>query len=199
MIKKTIKRMFIIVSIIVVITVLFVTGVIIADAIIHKDEVPSFFGWKPFIVLSGSMEDDISTGDLAIVKEVDILILKENDIISFINDTGTVTTHRIVEIVEENGVKKFRTKGDSNNAVDPDLVLPECVEGLFIFRIPMFGNILINLKEPKTVAIILLAILVIGLLWMNMLEKKENKKAMAENEQYKKEFEEFKKRQEAKK
>ncbi len=60
----------------------------------HQDEVPSFFGWKPFIVLSGSMETQISVGDLVIVKEVDTSIFKKGDN-NNIRDEGTVLPEQV--------------------------------------------------------------------------------------------------------
>lgn len=91
---------------------------IIIQAITHKDKIPNIFGIKPMIVLSGSMETQISVGDLAIVKNIDAKELKEGDIIAFRNGENTVTTHRIVEIKEENGNLSFTTKGDNNNTND---------------------------------------------------------------------------------
>ena len=35
---------------------------------IKPDEIPSIFGYKPFIVLSGSLETEIYKGDLVIVQ-----------------------------------------------------------------------------------------------------------------------------------
>ena len=56
-------------------------GVILINSFTHPDEIPSFFGWKPFIVLSGSMESEIYAGDLAVVKESDSV--KQGDIITY--------------------------------------------------------------------------------------------------------------------
>ena len=146
----------------------------------NKDEIPSFFGWKPFIVLSGSMETSIYTGDLVVVKEIDASVLKKDDIIAFRNETDTVTTHRIVDSINQNGNICFRTKGDNNNTEDAELVQSKDIEGKYIFKISGLGNILMMLKEPKTLAIILLAILVIGLIWINILDKIENKQIKKE-------------------
>ena len=73
---------------------------IIACSIMYKanaypDKVPDIFGIKPMIVLSGSMETSIHTGDLVFVKMVDPATLKKNDVIAFRNEADTVTTHRI--------------------------------------------------------------------------------------------------------
>jgi signal peptidase len=70
---------------------------------IHPDRVPSIFGYKPFVVLSGSMEAEIAKGDLAITKEIDADTLQKNDVVAFWDKQGHVVTHRIVDIVEKNG------------------------------------------------------------------------------------------------
>lgn len=49
--KKIVKILEIII-IIVLLVILFVSGVIIVKSYTNPDEVPSFMGWKPFIVLS---------------------------------------------------------------------------------------------------------------------------------------------------
>ena len=50
---------------------------IIIQANTNKDEVPSVFGYKPFIVLSGSMEYEIHHGDLIFVKTINPETYKE--------------------------------------------------------------------------------------------------------------------------
>lgn len=192
MIKKIVK----ILAVFLTALILFISSVILIDSITHKDEVPSFFGWKPFIVLSGSMETSIFTGDLVVVKETDAKVLKKDDIIAFRNEADTVTTHRIVEVVNQNGNICFRTKGDNNNAEDADLVQTQDVEGIYVFKISGLGNILMDLKEPKNLAMILLVILVVGLIWINILDKMEKKNLKIQEDKDRKEFEEFKKQKE---
>ena len=91
---EKLKKAISIIIFIILITILFVSVVILINSYVHPDKIPSFFGWKPFIVLSGSMETQIMTGDIVVVKEVDTNILKENDIIAF-KDNDIVVTHRI--------------------------------------------------------------------------------------------------------
>ena len=74
---------------------------VFVQTLTKPNEVPSIFGYKPFIVLSGSMETELYRGDLAIVKEVDVNSLKENDIIAFKDKDNYVVTHRIVKIEKD--------------------------------------------------------------------------------------------------
>ena len=155
--------------------ILLIAGIIMYKANTDPDKVPDVFGYKPMIVLSGSMETSIHTGDLVFVKMVDTTSLKQNDVIAFRNESNTVTTHRIVEIVYENGKQYFKTKGDANNANDKNLVAMKDVEGLYVARIPKAGNLLMFMQKPIGLFIALLVILVIGLLWLYMVSRKDDK------------------------
>ena len=159
-------------------------------------KVPDVFGYKPMIVLSGSMETSIHTGDLVFVKMVDTTTLKKNDVIAFRNETDTVTTHRIIDIVFEDGKQYFKTKGDANNTEDANLVAMEDVEGLYVGRIAKAGNFLMFMQKPIGLFIVLLVILVIGLLWLYIVTRRDDKKFRKEDEKDRLEFEEFKRQKE---
>ncbi len=172
---------------------LLIAGTIVYKAYKYPDKVPDIFGIKPMIVLSGSMETSIYTGDLVFAKIVDPNTLENNDIIAFRNENDKVTTHRIVEIVNEDGTKKFKTKGDNNNTEDANLVETSDVEGIYIGRIPKVGNFLLFMQKPIGLIVVLLIILVIGLIWLYIANKKDDKKFRID-EKERKEFEEFKKK-----
>ena len=179
--------------------ILLIAGIIMYKANTDPDKVPDVFGYKPMIVLSGSMETSIHTGDLVFVKMVDTTSLKQNDVIAFRNESNTVTTHRIVEIVYENGKQYFKTKGDANNANDKNLVAMKDVEGLYVARIPKAGNLLMFMQKPIGLFIALLVILVIGLLWLYMVSRKDDKVYRKMEEKDRLEFEEFKRKRELEK
>ena len=151
--EKFVKVVTIIVLVI-LIPIIFVNGVIIADSVIHPDEVPSFFGWKPFIVLSGSMETEIMTGDLVVTKEINTSKLKEGDIIAFKKD-GYVTTHRIKSIENVDGETRYITKGDHNNVEDEGYVTEDMVEGIFKSKITGLGNLAMFVQTPSGMVIAL--------------------------------------------
>lgn len=157
----------------------------------NPDKIPSIFGYKPFIVLSGSMESEIYKGDLAIVKNVDANTLKEKDIIAFRDMDNYVVTHRIVEIKDENGQKVFITKGDNNNNQDSGSVSEKQIEGIYIGKMSGFGNVLLVMQKPLTLGITLGIILLGGVLWIvfgnSKLSKEERKELelLREKEQQK--------------
>lgn len=151
--EKFVKVVTIIVLVI-LIPIIFINGVIIADSVIHPDEVPSFFGWKPFIVLSGSMETEIMTGDLVVTKEINTSKLKEGDVIAFKKD-GYVTTHRIKSIENVDGETRYITKGDNNNVEDEGYVTEDMVEGIFKSKITGLGNLAMFVQTPSGMVIAL--------------------------------------------
>ena len=181
---------------IIAIPILLISIMIVYKANKYPDKIPDVFGIKPMIVLSGSMEAQIHTGDLVFVKIVDTNTLKENDVISFRNEEDKVTTHRIVEITKEDGTRKFRTKGDANNTEDDKLVEEKDVEGIYIARVPGVGNFLMFMHEPIGLATVLIVILAIGLIWLHFANKHDEKAFAFKNEQERKEFEEYKKMKE---
>lgn len=131
---------------------------IILQAKNNEDVVPSVFGYKPFIVLSGSMETEIFRGDLIIVKNIEPETLKIDDVIAFRDAENTVTTHRIIDIVEKDDNKYFVTKGDNNSSQDQNLVELSDVEGLYITKITGLGNVFNSLAKPTTIIILFLII-----------------------------------------
>lgn len=193
------KKILSIICIIILLPVLFVNAVILINSWVHPNEIPSFFGWKPFIVLSGSMESEIYSGDIVVVKEVDKKNLKVNDVIAFKND-DIVVTHRIVEIVNENGTTKYITKGDNNNTQDKDYVLPENVEGLYQFKVSNLGNLAMFIQTP-TGMLVCLSIPILLLILVQVSENAKNKKYIKEEvgkkRRMEEELEELRKQNEA--
>lgn len=182
----------------ILIPALFINLYIIYQAKTNKDEVPSILGYKPFIVLSGSMETEIHRGDLIIVKEIEPSELVLEDVIAFRDNEETITTHRIIEIVERDGITYFITKGDNNTSQDQNLVEFEDVEGIYVGRIPGVGTIMNLLAEPTTIIISGLGITVIFIIGYSISNKKLKEEERREFLEYKrlKELEEQKKKEE---
>ena len=190
---KTLKKILTIIVMIILCGILFASGVILVNSYIKPNEVPSFFGWKPFIVLSGSMETQIMTGDIAVVKEIDTNNLKENDIIAFKDNEDIIITHRIVEIIrEDDGKVKYKTKGDNNNIEDDGYVYPEQVEGIYKFRVGKLGNLSLFIQTPVGM-VVCISIPLIMLLLIQWVDSAKEKKYKSSREQ---EIEDLKKQNE---
>ena len=170
---------------------------IIIKTKLKPNSIPDIFGYKPFIVLSGSMGSKIKTGDLVIVKEINPNTLRENNIIAFRDSENYVITHRIEKIIRtENKDICFRTKGDANNSSDKEIICSSSVEGKYQFKIPKLGNILLFIQKPLGFIIMMMSIFILGMLIYILSNKKNAREMMFEDENELKEFREFKKMKE---
>ena len=96
-------------------------------------------------MLTPSMESVYPKGSLLIVGETPAKELNIGDDISYVKDTDTIVTHRIVQIKEnydETGERAFVTRGVDNPVNDPDAVLAKDVLGRVNNSIPLLGAIL---------------------------------------------------------
>ena len=98
------------------------------------------------VVLSASMEPALPQGALAVTMKVDPDKVKVGDIIAFRSEENPdiTTSHRVVEILTDNGEILFRTKGDANEEADLQLVPSKMVSGKVVFNFPRAGNTLLT-------------------------------------------------------
>ena len=108
---------------------------------------PMPFGVGVAVVLSGSMEPELSVGDLVIVTESEDYA--EQDVIVFQQGSMAVT-HRIVSISEEEVI----TKGDANNAPD-EPISPSQIKGRVALVIPLVGHLVNVIKTPVGTLVVL--------------------------------------------
>ncbi len=110
----------------------------------------------PSVIATGSMEPMIKPGDVILVDKAtsieEIYSLREGDVIQFSRD-AILISHRIIEIVEEEGVKLFYTKGDNNSAPDFAPVRPEQVKGKIIKVVPKIGWPTLLIKSNREIDI----------------------------------------------
>ncbi|MCU4801480.1 signal peptidase I [Halobacteria archaeon HArc-gm2] len=100
---------------------------------------------ESYVVLSDSMSPAIEAGAVVFVGEVPADDIGEGDVITIeragaTGDSSRVT-HRVVEVVERDGERRFRTKGDANEDPDPGLVAPSEVVGVVQFHVPYMGYV----------------------------------------------------------
>jgi len=123
----------------------------------HKvigNELPMPFGFGAAVILSGSMEPQLSVNDLIIVKPDDNYVV--GDIVVY-QDKSSLIVHRIVDI-DENIIT---TKGDANYSADKPIDI-SAIKGKVITTIPYIGIIINYLKSPVGIVItILLSIFLI--------------------------------------
>lgn len=133
---------------------------------------PMIAGYKPVVVLSGSMEPTYPVGSVIYYKSTAFEKINEGDAITFKVGEDTLVTHRVVV---KNGLSQtFETKGDANETKDGSPVEYKNVVGkTWNICVPYVGYI-IN-SSYKTIAIVIMG----GILLLNIIlgdGKKENKK-----------------------
>lgn len=96
-------------------------------------------GFKPYNIETQSMEPDYPVNTLIYVKEVSFDDLSEGDVITYVNQSGTAVTHRIVAI--DTNDRNVRTKGDANEFEDIMDVNEENIVGKVYFGIPLIGKL----------------------------------------------------------
>lgn len=147
--KKLIQNVINFVSIVLIILSLLV---LLTVVLTRKGDVPSFMGYSLFRVMTGSMEPEIPTNSLIVVKKVSPEELKVGDVISFFSRDpalyGEVNTHRIIEIEQENGKYCFLTQGDANNVPDRYPTPEEDLVGIVVMSTVTGGKVVRLLSNP---------------------------------------------------
>jgi signal peptidase len=130
-------------------------------------------GFKVYAVPTPSMEPVINVGDLIIVSKADLDELDESSIISFyadLNNDGIdeVVTHQIRSVVYEDDERLFRTYGINNESDDLFRTTDDDIVGVFRFRIPLLGYLVLFLKilveNPIFLGLVILNIVIIVVL-----------------------------------
>lgn len=103
-----------------------------------SDNKISFFNYRMFTVISGSMEPKYKIGDVLISKDVDASKIKVGDTVSYLGATGDfkdkVITHQVVSIgTDDDGKYLFHTKGLANLVEDP-VVSESQIYGVVIYK-----------------------------------------------------------------
>ncbi len=147
------------------IPILVINCILIVKSFVNPDSVPSINGYSPLIVLTESMEPDIKSGDLIIVKEIDKEDIEVGLVISFFDPeskSNSVVTHKIEERVVEDGTVFYRTKGINNNIADKALVPEDNVIGVYTgTRFAGLGSIVIFAQSTWGLVICVLIIVAI--------------------------------------
>ncbi|MBR3786557.1 MAG: signal peptidase I [Firmicutes bacterium] len=105
-------------------------------------------GWDVYVVLSGSMEPTYKTGAVLYVDDVDTSTLQAGDPVTYVINGDVKVTHRIVEVVKQDGQTFYKTKGDANNVEDGGLVAESQVIGAPVFSIPYLGHLVTFIQGP---------------------------------------------------
>ena len=136
-----------------ILIIIFLIITIIRSLVFKKTDI---FGYRVYLIMSGSMEQEISVEDAILVRETNQLL--KGDIIAFQNG-NSVTVHRIVNIKTEGNKKLYQTKGDNNNIEDSNLVEQNQIKGKYVMKISGLGKIAMFFKRNLIFVILSLVIL----------------------------------------
>ena len=154
MIKKILKTA----GLIVLILILLLTVVVVLSTVFQDERHMSPWGTGFFIIGSGSMEPNIPTGSIFMVKSVPQDKISVDDVLTFLaTDWRTVVTHRVREINEDDGTYFYTTRGDANDTDDPP-VRYERVIGRVVFVIPGSDFLILLLGNAHYLGIAVIAL-----------------------------------------
>lgn len=121
-----------------------------------SNEPPTIFNHQIYIVQSNSMSPTFKTGSLLVIKHVDKDSISVGDIVTYRkNNDSLSTTHRVVEIIDENNNRQFVTRGDANNMNDPVPVDEDDVLGKVTLFIPLLGYVMSFIRTKQGIILVI--------------------------------------------
>ena len=133
---------------------------------------PMIFGYKPIVVLSGSMEPTFKVGNIIYYFHAPEEEIKQYDIVTFTyDDSEELITHRVNEI--KNG--KYETKGDANESPDKKLIGYSDIKGkVSRIYIPYVGYFVKYVNEHIFIVAVAILILLAQFILDNLKCLKED-------------------------
>lgn len=165
-IKKKYEKKLIIKRLLKIVYVPIIAGIILITILAgykkcvkHENNI-SILGFRQYVVATGSMEPEYNIGDVIIIREKPEEEIKIGDIINYTSENGIDTiTHRVVDIIEKDGQNYYKTKGDNNNSVDPELVNYSQVKGILVFKISKLGTVITKMFTGTGITILFAVII----------------------------------------
>ncbi|OGG44391.1 signal peptidase I [Candidatus Kaiserbacteria bacterium RIFCSPHIGHO2_01_FULL_48_10] len=127
---------------------IFTAALILIGGLLAFSFLPLTGNYTVKIVQSGSMEPEIKTGALVVVKPASDYAVGDVITFTFSARDEIPTTHRIVAERAVSGVMQYTVKGDANEEADPKEVLEKDVIGKVIFSVPYLGFLLDFARKP---------------------------------------------------
>lgn len=142
--KQIIQKVFLIIIIFILLFTLY-------SKFILKEELIKLYNTAILVVLTGSMEPTIKSGEMIIIKEQSDYNI--DDIVTYKEDKSFFVTHRIINKYED----KYETKGDNNNLID-ESINKDQIEGKVIYHSKVCGFFILYLLKPITLIVIIVFI-----------------------------------------
>lgn len=105
---------------------------------------PALFGYHMYVVVTPSMEPEISVGDVLISKKYDGGELREGDVITYLGRQGDLAgkmiTHEIIAIQGEGDGERIIAKGIANSDPDPAITRSD-IASVMVYKTVVIGFI----------------------------------------------------------
>jgi signal peptidase len=153
-----------------------------------SDNKISFFDYRMFTVITGSMKPKYNVGDVLIAKKVEPSTIKVGDTITYLGTQGgfsdKVITHQVVKIQKDTAGKYlFHTKGLANLVEDP-VVSENQIYGVVIYKSILLSTIygIVGTNLGFYLFIIVPIIIVIGSeIFMTLLDREDKRREKLKN------------------
>jgi len=182
MVKKIITG---IIDAISVVMIILAVCILITVVMTKSGQSPSFLGHSAFRVLTGSMEPEIPVDSMVVTQKVDPSEIAVGDIITFYSADpdleGSVVTHRVARIENDENGLRFITKGDANIIEDEYPVTPETLIGKVVFKSMFFGK-LVRLSANPLIFIGFIMIPLVLILVVNLVQTVQTAKEIEQEE-----------------
>jgi signal peptidase len=124
--------------------------VVAAAALVLAAVLPLAFGYRPYTVLTGSMEPTISAGDVVIDARISPLDARVGDVVTFRDpeDQSKLITHRVKRIRRSGSHLWFVTQGDANNTTERWRIATDGELGRVVYAIPWIGHLAVLTRTP---------------------------------------------------
>ena len=159
------------------------TAVAVIALIIFAVVLMLAIGYRPAVVLTGSMEPTITPGDMIIYKGISEEDIKVGDILTFYMtqesmDNHSITyTHRVIAVkTDDLGQVAFQMQGDANETPDSILIPEERILGKVSVIVPWVGQIFLFVKNNFLfVAGMILALILVGYFVVKLIKSSKRR------------------------
>lgn len=121
---------------------------------------PTLVGGSAMTVLTQSMEPGLPPGTLVVIRPTPVDEIRVGDVVTYQIRSGesAVVSHRVTAKTYTDGELTFVTKGDNNDAVDPEPVREVQIRGTLWYSLPLLGwvNSILN-GANRTVVLAIVA------------------------------------------
>lgn len=180
------KALLNIVNAVSVIIIILATVILLTVVMTSSGEAPSFLGYSVLRIVTGSMEPEIPTDSLILVKIADADEIVTGDVISFYSLDpeldGMINTHRVCSVEEDAGGKYFVTKGDANAVADEYTVPAGNLVGKVVYHSKGLG-VFVNLLSNPVIFLPFIILPLLALLVSNLVKSVKTAKEIAKEEE----------------